>query len=120
MSRGYIKLYRKMLENPIVCKDNDYVRVWIELLLKVTHKCCFAISGGKRITLKPGQLVTGRRVLAEACNIDPSKAERILKAFEKEHQIEQHTTNTDRIITIVNWDIYQNNEQQNEHQANNN
>lgn len=120
MSQGYIKLHRKMLKNPIVCKDNDYVRVWIELLLTASHKGYSAIFDGKRITLKPGQLLTGRKSLAEKCNIHESKVQRILKAFENERQIEQYTTNKNRLITIVNWDIYQNNERQNEHQVNNN
>ena len=30
---GWIKIHRKMLENPIICKDSDYLSIWIYLLL---------------------------------------------------------------------------------------
>lgn len=109
---GYIKLHRKMLENPIVCKDNDYFRLWMQLLLSATHKECKALFAGKKITLKPGQLITGRRKMALLCGISESKAQRILKAFESEQQIKQRTSRQNRIITICNWGKYQISEQQ--------
>ena len=34
---GFIALHRKILDNPIVCRDNDYFRVWLHLLLNATH-----------------------------------------------------------------------------------
>ena len=50
---GYIKLHRKILDNPIVCKDAEYFAVWIYLLLNATHKEIDMVFKGKRITLKP-------------------------------------------------------------------
>ena len=35
---GWICLHRKILENPIICKDSDYFTVWCYLLLTATHK----------------------------------------------------------------------------------
>jgi len=45
---GWIKLYRKILENPIATKDTDYFAVWIYLLLKATHKEIPALFKGKK------------------------------------------------------------------------
>lgn len=116
---GYIKLHRKLLENPIVCKDGDYLSIWIYLLLNATHKECDAMFKGKRITLLPGQLITGRKSIAKQFNINESKVQRVIKKLEIEHQIEQQTSNENRLITILNWDEYQKGEQQIEQRVNN-
>ena len=51
--------------------------------------------------------------------IDENKVTRILKTFENEQQIEQQTSNKNRLITIVSWDVYQKGEQRNNQQVNN-
>ncbi|WFF72697.1 hypothetical protein [Proteiniclasticum sp. QWL-01] len=120
MADGWIKFYRATLENPIVCKDADHLAVWVYLLLHVTHAEYDTSFVGGRFTLKPGQQLFGRKVISDDLKINQSKVQRILKTFENEHQIEQQTTNKNRLISIVNWDKYQGAEQQNEQQLNNN
>lgn len=117
---GYVKLHRKLLENPIVCKDADYLSVWVYLLLDATHTNRSALFKGDRITLIPGQLITGRKIISKKLCIDENKVQRILKKFETEQQIKQQTGNKNRLITIVNWDKYQIGEQQIAQQMNNN
>lgn len=114
-----MKLHRSTLENPVVCKDAEHIAVWMYLLMKATHKEKDMMFGGKKITLNPGQLITGRKKIAEAFKINESKVQRILKSFENEQQIEQQTSNANRLITIINWDIYQGNEQSIEQPVNN-
>lgn len=116
---GWISTYRKILENPIVCKDSDYFAVWMYLLLNATHKESPAIFNKNKIILKKGQLITGRKVIAEKFNISESKVQRILKIFEIEQQIKQQTCSQNRLISIINWNEYQQNEQQIEQQVNN-
>ncbi len=116
---GWIKLHRKLLENPIATKDSDYLAVWIYLLLSATHKEYDTLFKGKRITLKKGQLITGRKAIAKKFKIDESKVQRILKTLENEQQIEQQNGNQNRLITILSWDKYQQDEQQIEQQVNN-
>ncbi|MBQ7030797.1 MAG: hypothetical protein IJN13_00300 [Bacilli bacterium] len=120
MNVGYIKLYRKILDNPVVNKDNDYFKLWMYLLLMATHKERKIIFGSNMIVLKKGQLVTGRKRISNDCKISESKVERILKALEVEQQIEQQTASKGRLITIVNWDEYQDGEQFIDQQLNNN
>lgn len=117
---GWIKTYRSLLDNPIIMKDKDYLATWIYLLLNATHSKYDALFNGKRITLNNGQLITGRKSISEKLKIDESKVQRILKSFENEQQIEQQTGTRNRLVTILNWDKYQENEQQNAHQMNNN
>lgn len=119
-NNGWIELHRAMLENPIVMKSGDHCAVWICLLLLATHTERDVIFDGKRITLKPGQLITSRKSLKSLfkTTLNESKVQRILKSFEIEHQIEQQTCSKNRLITIVNWETYQKSEQQSEHEVN--
>lgn len=106
-----------MLDNPIVFKDAEYAAVWTYLLLNATHREYPAIFKGKKIMLSPGQLITGRKSIATKLKISESKVERVLKWFENDQQIEQQTSNKNRLITIVNWALYQDSEQQIEHET---
>lgn len=110
---GYIKLHRKILENPIVCKDSDYLAVWIYMLLNATHKEIPAIFKGKKIMLKPGQLITGRISIANKLKISESKVRRIINELKSDQQIDQQTSNRNSLISILNWELYQKNDQQN-------
>ena len=102
-------------------KSTDHLAVWIYLLLKATHTERDIIFEGERITLKPGQFTTGRKVISQewGINVNESKIQRILKTFEIEQQIEQQTTPRCRLISILNWQEYQLDEQLNEQQVNN-
>jgi len=55
---GWIKLHRKILENPVICKDADHFYLWCYLLLSATHQEITAVFNGKKITLMPGQLIS--------------------------------------------------------------
>lgn len=116
---GWISLHRKLLDNPVVCKDNDHLAVWVYLLLNATHSGYDIMFEGTRVTLKPGQLVTGRKSISSKLKVSESKVQRILKTFEIEQQIEQQTTPRNRLISILNWSSYQQSEQQFEQQLNN-
>lgn len=116
---GWIKIHRQILENPIICKDSDYLAVWIYLLLNATHKEIPALFKGEKILLQPGQLITGRKSISEKLKISESKIYRVINEYKSEHQIEQQTSNKNSLITIVNWNKYQQKEQQNEQQKNN-
>ena len=117
---GWVKLHRKMLDNPIIMKDAEHLAVWMYLLLNATHAEYPALFKGKKIMLQPGQLITGRKSIASSLCVSESKVTRILSAFESEQQIEQLTSNKNRLISVVNWDKYQIFDQQNEQQMNNN
>lgn len=116
---GWIKIHRKMLDNPVVFKDADHLAVWMYLLLEATHQDYPKMFGGKKIVLKPGQLITGRKVISEKTGVEESKVKRILKVFKSEQQIDQQAERYGSIITILSWDKYQCNDQQNAQQVTN-
>ena len=94
MGVGYLKLYRKTLDNPTVMKDADHLAIWIWLLMNAKFFPTDDWFGGERITLQPGQFIS-------------------------EHMIEQRTDRQGRLITIVSWDEYQASEQFSEQRVNN-
>lgn len=50
---GYVKIYRKMLDDKLICLDTEYWAVWCYLLLSATHKPYKSIFNGKEIILQP-------------------------------------------------------------------
>ena len=116
--QGWIKVYRSIWDKGW-SKKPDFVSLWVYLLTEATHEPREYWWNGKSIVLQNGQFITGRNKLSSETGIHPSKIERILNVFETEQQIEQQKTNTSRLISIVNWDKYQNTEQQTEQQVSN-
>jgi hypothetical protein len=114
MNRGFVKIHRKMLENPVVFKDADHVAVWLYLLLNATHKKIAMLFCGRSIELMPGQLITGRLSIAKKLKVDESKVKRILNFFENEQLIDQRTTPRHRLVTLKAWATYQINDQPND------
>ncbi len=112
MNLGWIKLHRKLWDNPR-STDPDWLAVWIYLLSHATHQDFEGIFEGKQITLKPGQLITGRRAIAERTGVNESKVKRILKRLKIDNQIAQLPGSRNSLITVINWAYYQNSDQQN-------
>lgn len=115
---GWIKVNRRLLENPISNKP-AYISLWIHLLLMANHQESSFIWNNKKEVLKKGQLLTGIKVLAKKTGIAEGTVYRILKYLENEKQIEQQKTTKFTVITIVNWCKYQENEEQNAKQIKN-
>ncbi len=107
MAEGWIKLHRSIIKKEYF-KDPNKLALWILLLLKANHEPRKERFGGKEIVCMAGQFTTGRRQLAEELGLSESMTNRLLSQFEKiEQQIEQRTSTTNRLITIVNWSKYQ-------------
>lgn len=107
MNSGWIKLHRKLLDNPISRKP-AWCALWVTLLLLANHdnRNKF-IWNGKEIEQKAGEFVTGRKSLSEQTGIPESTIEDILKFLENSCQIRQQKTTKYRLITIVKWNEYQ-------------
>ena len=98
--QGWVKVYREILENATACKSAEHFTVLMYLQLKATHKEINTTFAGKAITLKAGQIITGRRQIAERFNMNESKVQRILKDLEHDNLIQQITSNKNRLITV--------------------
>lgn len=119
MDQGWIKVHRKILENPVVCKDSDHMAVWLYLLLKATHKKIPMMFGKKKIELMPGQLIVSALTISKTLKLSESKVRRCIKSFKIDEQIDEQATRNGRLITILNWESYQNSDEQNDEQVTN-
>lgn len=115
---GWIKLHRALADHP-VASDPSSLSVWIHLLMLANHKDTKRQINGQIVTLKAGQLITSRKSISEKTGVQESKVERVLKMLKSEQQIEQVGTAKFRVISIVNWCLYQGDEQVEEQQMNN-
>ena len=106
MQKGWIKLHRKLLDNPLF-KFPNYTLVWMYLLLNATHSECDVIFEGKRITLRPGQLTCGANQIAKQMGVTRSSVERALGRFKVEEMVEVQTSNKCSLISVKNWSLYQ-------------
>jgi len=109
-SKGWIQLHRRLMSKGWY-KDSEYVHLWIHLLLSANHKPNEWLYKDKMMKIERGQLITSRKSIGVSTGIERNKVERILKCFESEQQIKQQNLFTSRLITILNYDDYQKNEQ---------
>ena len=58
-NNGWIKLHRKLLDNPVVMKDSDHLAVWIYLLLNASHTEYPVLFGGSFLEEKHKAFLTG-------------------------------------------------------------
>ena len=129
--RGYIALWRKSLDSGVFQNEGLW-KLWCLCLMKANHKECWLPIEGmvEPVQLFPGQFVTGRFSLHKEYYKKRKKGQktpltlwRWLQILEKVGNLNIKTNNKYSIITIINWDSYQNgkkqNEQLNEQQANN-
>ena len=118
-TNGYIKLHRKILNNPVVLKDSDHFAVWIYLLLNATHTPIKVENCGEIHELKAGQLITGCSSISRELKVNENKIKRVLNRFENARMIDQITyPRKGRIITVLNWNEYQGGERINDRLVN--
>jgi len=110
MQRGYIKLWRKIEDNPL-SHDPDFMATWAWILLLANHKKKFWKVGYQNVPIKRGEFITSRANLSKITGVQESKLERILNYLKSEQQIEQQTTTHYRLIIVKNYEIYQGSEQ---------
>ncbi|MCF0190523.1 MAG: hypothetical protein HUJ96_04590 [Marinilabiliaceae bacterium] len=120
MNNGWIKLYRSTLNNDIVTKNLLHFALWHYILLSVAYDHSRTVKfRGRIITLCPGQMVYGRKQLAQLFNVTEMNIYRTMKDYANEHMIVQQSDNRCTLLSVCNWQCYQEDEQPNEQQTNN-
>lgn len=112
--KGYIKLYRQVIDDDI-WTDPAKFKLWTLCLMKASHKPQKVVVGNRIIELKPGQFVTGRDELASEYNRGSKKKDLVtgvslykwLEIFQKTKKLYIEKTTKYTVITVLNWDKYQ-------------
>lgn len=117
INQGWVSIHRKIQDKGWY-KDSQYVHLWVHIIMKCNHAGKEFLWNGEIKHIERGQFITGRKSLSYETGITESKIQRILKCFESEQQIEQQMYSKFRLITVKNYEKYQNSEQQNEQHMN--
>lgn len=110
MTGGWIKLYRQLLEKPIWQESTPEQKViLITLLSMANHEEKEWEWQGEPYKASPGQFVTSLESIKRKCGkgISMQNVRTALKRFEKYEFLTNKPTNKNRLITIVNWEVYQ-------------
>jgi hypothetical protein len=107
MERGWIKLWRKSLEAGWL-KNHRLWAFWTWCLLKASHQDHKQLVGLQEVALSPGQFVFGRTKAAKELGLSEQQIRTSLNFLKRAGNLTIKSTNKFTIITIVNWDIYQN------------
>lgn len=103
---GYIKLYRKLLDNPVF-HNEKLLKVFIWCLLKASHSEHEQLVGLQKITLKPGQFVFGRLKAAEELHMKESTVYKYMMMLQTYGICNIKSNNRFSVVSIVNWELYQ-------------
>lgn len=127
MNGGWIKLHRNIMGSDIF-NDLQLYRLWTLCLMKATHKEKEILIGRQTVHLQPGQFITGREAVHELYNngLKPkdkvkgkSTVYRWLEALEMNGCLNIKKTTKYSVVTVTNWQEYQQSEHQFEQQMNN-
>lgn len=106
MNRGYVKLYRKSLDNDLI-RNPEAWRFMCWCLLKATHKPHARIVGTTVVELRPGQFIFGRAAAARELNSTERKIRTCLELLKRTGFLSVSATNKFSVVSITNWGIYQ-------------
>lgn len=107
---GWIKLYRELLDKPIWKQSRaEHACILMTLLMMVNHKEEEWLYRDKKMIASPGQTVTSLDSILRNCpkGIEIGQIRRALDRFEKLGFLTNESTSTGRLITILNWELYQ-------------
>tara|TARA_B100001964_G_scaffold220913_1_gene264507 strand:+ start:1896 stop:2618 length:723 start_codon:yes stop_codon:yes gene_type:complete len=120
MHNGFVKLYRKLLENPIFQKPNVLV-IFIYCLLKANYTRKEIIWNGKTMVIERGSFITGRTKIAQDTGFSEQKVRTAFTALELQGMVKKSTTKSTNKFsyrTVCNYDAYQDSNRSNNQQTN--
>lgn len=112
---GYIKLHRKIFKNEIA-KNPQHFLIWVWLLTRASYtaRTVYPTIKGMRIPigLNVGDLVVIKSTTSEFIGVSPSMLWRVLLKLEKMGMIIKRSTTHYTVVSICNYETYQNSEPQ--------
>lgn len=110
MDNGWIKLYRVLLDKYIWLRSTPEQKViLITLLLMANHEPHKWVWNKKEYEVQRGQFITSINSIVQKCGrgVSTQNVRSALKKFEKHEFLTIKSTNTNSLITIINWEEYQ-------------
>lgn len=107
---GWVKLYRELKSKSIwQLSSPEQKTVLITILMCVNHEENSWEFNGQQFHCKSGQMITSLKSLAKECGegVSIQNVRTSLARFEKLGFLTNESTKTGRLVTIVNWGLYQ-------------
>lgn len=110
MERGFIHLWRALLDKPIWKNStSDQRSVLIAILLMANHEPEDEEWKNKKLKVNPGQIITSlsdiKKLAGKSISIQNVRS--AIARFDKLEFLTNESTKHGRLITVINWDIYQ-------------
>lgn len=99
---GWIKLHRKFLTWEWI-EDSNMVSLFIYLLLRANHES----NNWKGVGVERGQVIFGRKQASKTLGISEKSIRTCMIRLKSANQLAIKTTNKFSLVTIVNFDEYQ-------------
>lgn len=115
---GWVKIHRSSFNNRLYFSE-PFTRwqAWVDLILMANHQEGVIRKRGVSVIVERGQVGCSEVTLSERWKWSRGKVRRFLKELKSVHQIEHQKTNVTTLITILNYEEYQNIEQHTGHQT---
>ncbi len=108
--QGWIKFHREILDKPIWQNSTPEQKTILQtILLMANHQENEWEWKGERYKVQPGQFISSLEKIAERSGkgVSVQNVRTAIKRFEKYDFLTNESTNQNRLITVVNWGIYQ-------------
>ena len=109
MTKGWIKLHRKIFDNPILTRSRIFsdLEAWIWILTNVNHDKAQVLIGADVMEVKRGEMITSQKKLCSTFRWGNSKLRNFLKRLYKCEMILIKTTTKLTQLTVIKYDTYQ-------------
>lgn len=118
ISKGWIKLHRKIQDHWIYQEDRVFSRyeAWLDLIMLANHKDNKSLIDGELVTVKKGSLITSKRKLSDRWKWSNTKTDNFLKLLEQDGMITHKSDTKKTVITVVNYEVYHEKENEKRHE----
>lgn len=105
---GWIKIHRNITENPMYFSEPfTRMQAWIDLLLVTNYRDSVIYVRGNKVIVKRGQIAKSQDFFATRWKWSRGKVIRFLDELQKCGQIVQQKSNIITLISVVNYENYQ-------------
>lgn len=115
--RGWVKIYRK-IQDHWIWDDKPFSKqaAWIDMLLLASHTDNEFLLGNQVLKNEVGSFITSELKLADRWGWGRKKVRLFLELLQNEQMIVKKGDNKKTAVTIVNYSVYANGEQEKEQQ----
>lgn len=116
---GWWKFHRRMTEHAVWSLNSDHRVIWLTILSLASHRDAEWWDGKQRVQLHPGDLVTSQESLALKSHTSRQSVRAAISNLLRLESISTKiATKQYTVITVINWPIYQGEENEANQEAN--